>query len=86
MLNAVHGLRLDGAWLRSFDFVAWEHFAQASDWQWGPWVAETGHGSSLLTMTIAVMERNSSMWETIAGKQPGRLSKTFRELRVLYGV
>jgi len=87
--DATQALRLDGAWLRSFDFVAWEHYAQASDWQWGPWVAETGHGSSLITMTLAVMERNTSMWETIVGHKPGssgRLSRAFRELRVLYNV
>ena len=102
--------RLEGSWLRSFDFSRWEYFAQGSDWsqccqarvlcrlsllqlnwfgtlrcgepfcwrcglkkiaglarflcrfdkmaslaEWGPWVAETGHGGSLITMTLATV-------------------------------
>ena len=81
--DAERSLKLDGAWLRSFDFSSWEFYAQASDWQWGPWVAETGHGSSLITMTLAVMERKSSFWEMW---EAGRLAAVFRELRPLYGV
>lgn len=77
-------LRLDGAWLRSFDFANWEYYAQASDWQWGPWVAETGHGSSLITMTLAVMARNLSMWDVVA--VPGRLREEFLSLAPLYGL
>ena len=28
-------LRLEGSWLRSFDFERWEPYAQGSDWSWG---------------------------------------------------
>lgn len=83
--DVARAVRLDGAWLRSFDFGGWEHYAQASDWQWGPWVAETGHGSSLITMTLATMHRNTSTWE-VAVAQPGRLARAFARLRRLYGV
>ena len=90
-------VRLNGTWLRSFDFQRsvrsceclckgaiiygsrmctacsptpmnrWEPYAQASDSAWGPWVAETGHGMSLITLTLAVMERNTSMWTVTTG-------------------
>jgi hypothetical protein len=60
---------LDGAWLRAIDIERWEFYASGSDTGWGPWVAETGHGCSLMMMVLAVRERNSSVWETIT--QPG---------------
>ena len=44
--DAEAALRLEGSWLRSFDFERWEPYAQGSDWAWGPWVAETGHGTA----------------------------------------
>jgi hypothetical protein len=81
--DAKESLRLEGAWLRSFDFQRWEHYAQASDWQWGPWVAETGHGMSLITMTLAAMDRNTSMW-TILTAGGARMSKLFDTLLPQY--
>ena len=63
---------LDGAWLRAFDFGRWDFFASASDSGWGPWVAETGHGSSLIAVTLAVRERNTSLWDTITLPGPWR--------------
>jgi hypothetical protein len=81
--DAKESLRLEGAWLRSFDFHRWEHYAQASDWQWGPWVAETGHGMSLITMTLAAMDRNTSMWAVLTAGG-ARMSKLFDTLRPQY--
>ena len=56
---------LAGAWLRAFDFKAWGYFASGSDTGWGPWVAETGHGGSLLLQVLGVREKHTSIWATL---------------------
>ena len=56
---------LAGAWLRGFDFGSWDYFASGSDIGWGPWVAETGHGISLITIVLAAREENTSVWEVL---------------------
>lgn len=53
---------LDGAWLRAFDYGSWEYFGSGSDTGWGPWVAEAGHGHSLLATVLGLRERNTSLW------------------------
>jgi hypothetical protein len=56
---------LAGTWLRAFDFKAWEHFAFGSDNGWGAWVAEAGHGHSLIMMVLAARAHNTSLWDVI---------------------
>jgi hypothetical protein len=77
--------KLAGSWLRSFDFERWEYYAQGSDLGWGPWVAETGHGSSLITMTLAVMAKGTSMWDVVVAKgMSKRFTRLYKELAPLY--
>lgn len=63
--NATPESHLAGSWLRAFDFEAWDYFASGSDTGWGPWVAETGHGISLLLITLAARAQSTSMWEVL---------------------
>ena len=85
-VDVENAVRLDGTWLRSFDFQRWEPYAQASDWAWGPWVAEAGHGVSLITITLALMERNTSMWDVVTGDpaRRARYAALAAELTPLY--
>ena len=67
---------LAGAWLRAFDFEAWDYFASGSDIGWGPWVAETGHGISLITIVLGVRAEETSVWDVLT-KEP--FSSALRE-------
>uniref|UniRef100_UPI003F4980FF hypothetical protein n=1 Tax=Nonomuraea bangladeshensis TaxID=404385 RepID=UPI003F4980FF len=42
--------RLDGTWMRSFDFAAWEYYGSNCDVGWGPYCVETGwaHAPALI--------------------------------------
>jgi hypothetical protein len=78
--------KLEGSWLRSFDFERWEYYAQGADTGWGPWVAETGHGTSLITMTLAVMAKGTSMWEVVVRDHSAqvRFTRLYKELAPIY--
>jgi hypothetical protein len=42
--------RLDGTWMRAFDFAAWEYYGSNCDVGWGPYCVETGwsHAPALI--------------------------------------
>jgi hypothetical protein len=49
-------------------------------------VAETGHGVSLMTMTLAVMERGTSMFDVVTSNTATRtrFAELIAELKHLY--
>eukprot|EP00039_Didymoeca_costata_P026681 m.16390 g.16390 ORF g.16390 m.16390 type:complete len:895 (-) comp5685_c0_seq1:159-2843(-) len=56
---------LSGAWFRAFDFSRWDYWASDTDWGYGPWVTETGWSNGWITTTLALMELNVSLWDTM---------------------
>lgn len=56
---------LDGAWYRAFDFRRWEYWASNADWEWGPWCIETGWSQPWIAGTLALRQRQTSLWDLL---------------------
>lgn len=56
---------LDGAWYRAFDFRRWEYWASNADWEWGPWCIESGWTQPWIAGTLALRQRQTSLWDLI---------------------
>jgi hypothetical protein len=69
---------LDGAWYRAFNSGRWEYWASNADWEWGPWCTETGWGQPWIAGTLALRQRQTSLWELV---QKVDLRKHFDRLR-----
>lgn len=69
---------LDGAWYRAFDFRRWEFWASNADWEWGPLCTETGWAQPWIAGTLALRQRNTSLWDLV---QKVDLALHFERLR-----
>ena len=56
---------LDGAWYRAFDFRRWDYWASSADWEWGPWCTETGWCQPWIAGTLALRQREASLWDLV---------------------
>lgn len=54
---------LDGAWFRAFDYKRWEYWASNADAGWGAWGTLTGWTQSWIVSTLAMQQKQSSLWE-----------------------
>ena len=66
---------LNGAWFRAFDFGKWDYWASNADIGWGAWSVEAGWGQSWIAATLALREKQTTLWEmtsnsSIAQKLP----------------
>ena len=69
---------LDGAWYRAFDFRRWEYWASNADWEWGPWCIESGWTQPWIAGTLALRQRQTSLWDLI---RRSRMHEHFTRLR-----
>ena len=58
---------LDGAWFRAFDDRAWDYRASSADIGWGAWCVEAGWGQAWTAATLALRQKQTSLWELTAG-------------------
>jgi hypothetical protein len=54
---------LDGAWFRAFDDGRWEFWASSADIGWGAWSVEAGWGQSWTAATLALRQKNTTLWD-----------------------
>ena len=72
---------LDGAWFRAFDFEKWDYWASSGDIGWGVWCAEAGWGPAWTGATLALRQRNTSLWDfTASSKVAAHLGKVGRDM------
>jgi hypothetical protein len=57
----------DGAWFRAFDYQRWDYWASNADMGWGVWSVEAGWGQAWIAATLALREKQTTMWEFTAG-------------------
>lgn len=53
--------KLDGAWMRSFDYEKWEYWGSGADIGWGAWCVETGWVNAWITATMALRMQKRSL-------------------------
>jgi hypothetical protein len=53
--------KLDGAWMRSFDFKKWEYWGSSADIGWGAWCIETGWVNTWISTTLALRHMGCSL-------------------------
>ena len=58
---------INGAWMRAFDYDRWDYWASNADSGWGAWSTLTGWIQTWITATEALVENNSSFWDTTRG-------------------
>jgi hypothetical protein len=54
---------LDGGWFRAFDYKRWEYWASNADAGWGAWGTLTGWTQSWIVTTLALQQKNQSLWD-----------------------
>ncbi len=54
---------LDGTWFRAFDFGRWDYWASNADLGWGAWSVETGWVQGWIVTTLALRQRDTTLWE-----------------------
>jgi hypothetical protein len=57
---------LDGAWFRAFDYQRWDFWASNADLGWGVWCIEAGWGQAWIPTTLALREKQTTMWDLTA--------------------
>ena len=57
---------LDGAWFRAFDYRRWDYWASSADLGWGVWSVEAGWGAAWTAATLALRDRNTTIWDFTA--------------------
>ena len=57
---------LDGGWFRAFDFGRWDFYASSADLGWGAWSVEAGWGPAWTAATLALRQRETTMWDMTA--------------------
>jgi hypothetical protein len=57
--------RLDGTWLRAFDFERWDYWASSGDLGWGAWCVELGWGQAWIATALALRQSGTSMWDRV---------------------
>lgn len=62
--------RLDGTWLRAFDFRRWDYWSSSGDLGWGAWSIELGWGQSWIAAALALRQSDDAMWDRISGVTP----------------
>lgn len=55
---------IDGAWMRAFDYNRWDYWASNADHGWGAWSTLSGWIQSWIVSTLALVDNNTSFWET----------------------
>jgi hypothetical protein len=55
--------RISGAWLRAFDLRWWTYWGSAADSGWGPWSVETGWSTTWAVAGLAMVARNTTLWD-----------------------
>lgn len=58
---------LSGAWFRAFDDRAWDYRASSADVGWGAWCLEAGWGQAWTAATLALRQKQASLWDLTAG-------------------
>lgn len=53
--------KLDGAWMRSFDYKKWEYWGSSADIGWGAWCVETGWVNAWISATLALRHAGKSL-------------------------
>ena len=61
--------QFDGAWFRAFDYKRWDYWASNADMGWGVWSIEAGWGQAWIAATLALREKQTTMWEFTAGSK-----------------
>jgi hypothetical protein len=59
----------DGAWFRAFDYKRWDYWASSADMGWGAWSIEAGWGQAWIAATLALRDKQTTMWEFTAGSK-----------------
>lgn len=62
--------RLDGTWLRAFDYRRWDYWASSGDLGWGAWSIELGWGQSWIAAALGLRQSGDSMWDRVTGLVP----------------
>jgi hypothetical protein len=57
---------LDGGWFRAFDYRRWDYFASSADVGWGVWSIEAGWGQAWIAATLALRQRQTTLWDMTA--------------------
>jgi hypothetical protein len=70
---------LDGAWFRAFDYKRWEYWASSADMGWGVWAVEAGWGQAWIATTLALREKQTSMWDLTAASNIEAQLSTVRD-------
>lgn len=76
--------RLDGTWLRAFDYGRWDYWASSGDLGWGAWSIELGWGQSWIAAALALRQSGDSMWARITGVVPEKALATHLLREMLY--
>jgi hypothetical protein len=63
---------LSGTWFRAFDDRRWEAWASSADVGWGAWCLESGWGQAWIPATLALREKQTTMWEMTSGSHAAR--------------
>jgi hypothetical protein len=71
--------QLDGAWFRAFDYKRWDYWASSADMGWGVWSVEAGWGQAWIAATLALREKQTTMWEFTAAS---KVTDQFAKVRV----
>ena len=63
---------LSGTWFRAFDDQRWEAWASSADVGWGAWSLESGWGQAWIAATLALREKQTTVWEITEGSHAGK--------------
>ncbi len=63
---------LSGTWFRAFDDQRWETWASSADVGWGAWSLESGWGQAWIAATLALREKQTTVWEMTAGSHAAK--------------
>jgi hypothetical protein len=67
---------LDGGWFRAFDYQRWDYWASSADAGWGAWSVEAGWGPAWTAATLALRERQTTLWDiTAKSNVKGKIEK-----------
>ncbi len=62
--------RLDGTWLRAFDYRRWDYWSSSGDLGWGAWCIEVGWGQSWIALALALRQSGASLWDRVTSVRP----------------
>ena len=78
--------RLNGAWLRAFDYQKWEYWGSSSDGLWGAWGVESGWTNAPVCMLLSLIEAEKGLYDMMPedGAYAPFLQEALDELSTVY--